>query len=62
MTSEDKAAVARVVAEFEAQPLAEQRRGQQADDLPEPPKGNYDFIMGVNAWGKFNVMKWAAQQ
>ncbi|MBT5397891.1 MAG: SDR family oxidoreductase [Micrococcales bacterium] len=30
--------------------------------FPDITKSNYDFIMGVNAWGKLNVMQKAANQ
>ena len=30
--------------------------------FPNTSKANYDFIMGVNAWGAFNVMKHVSEQ
>lgn len=30
--------------------------------FPDTPKDNYDFIMSVNAWGKFNVMRAVSNQ
>jgi len=30
--------------------------------FPDTPKDNYDFIMNVNAWGKFNVMRAVSKQ
>jgi meso-butanediol dehydrogenase/(S,S)-butanediol dehydrogenase/diacetyl reductase len=30
--------------------------------FPNTPKENYDFIMNVNAWGKFNVMRAVSKQ
>ncbi len=65
VTSEEqaKAAVAHVVAEFGEINLLLNNAGVNKPTIfPNTPKDNYDFIMGVNAWGKFNVMKWAAQQ
>lgn len=65
MTSEEqaKAAVAHVVAEFGEINLLLNNAGVNKPTIfPNTPQENYDFIMGVNAWGKFNVMKWTAQQ
>ena len=65
VTSEEqaKAAVAHVVAQFGEINLLLNNAGVNKPTIfPDTPQENYDFIMGVNAWGKFNVMKWTAQQ
>ena len=65
VTSEDQAdaAVAHVVGEFGEINLLLNNAGVNKPTIfPNTPKSNYDFIMGVNAWGKFNVMRAVSQQ
>ena len=60
VTSEEQAiaAVAHVVKEFGEINLLLNK----PTIFPDTPKENYDFIMGVNAWGAFNVMKQVSKQ
>jgi len=58
-----EAAVAHVVAEFGEINLLLNNAGVNKPTMfPDTPKDNYDFIMSVNAWGKFNVMRAASKQ
>ena len=53
-----KAAVAHTVAQFGEINLLLNNAGVNKPTIfPNTPKDNYDFIMNVNAWGVFNVMK-----
>ena len=65
VTSEEQAiaAVAHVVKEFGEINLLLNNAGVNKPTIfPDTPKENYDFIMGVNAWGAFNVMKQVSKQ
>jgi len=65
VTSEDAAvaAVAHVVNEFGEINLLLNNAGVNKPTIfPDTPKANYDFIMNVNAWGTFNVMKQVSKQ
>lgn len=65
VTSEEQAidAVAHVVKEFGEINLLLNNAGVNKPTMfPDTPKENYDFIMGVNAWGAFNVMKQVSKQ
>ncbi|MGB4712823.1 MAG: SDR family oxidoreductase, partial [Pontimonas sp.] len=65
VTSEEQAiaAVAHVVNEFGEINLLLNNAGVNKPTIfPDTPKENYDFIMGVNAWGAFNVMKQVSKQ
>jgi meso-butanediol dehydrogenase/(S,S)-butanediol dehydrogenase/diacetyl reductase len=58
-----EAAVAHVVKEFGEINLLLNNAGVNKPTMfPDTPKENYDFIMSVNAWGKFNVMRAASKQ
>ena len=65
VTNEEQAeaAVAHVVKEFGEINLLLNNAGVNKPTMfPNTPKENYDFIMAVNAWGKFNVMRAASKQ
>jgi meso-butanediol dehydrogenase/(S,S)-butanediol dehydrogenase/diacetyl reductase len=65
VTSEEdaKAAIDHTVKEFGELNLLLNNAGVNKPTMfPDTPKENYDFIMAVNAWGKFNLTKWAAKQ
>lgn len=65
VTNEEQAiaAVAHVVAEFGEINLLLNNAGVNKPTIfPDTPKENYDFIMNVNAWGTFNVMKQVSKQ
>lgn len=65
VTSEEQAeaAVAHTVSEFGEINLLLNNAGVNKPTIfPDTPKENYDFIMNVNAWGKFNVMKQVSKQ
>ena len=65
VTDEDQAiaAVAHVVKEFGEINLLLNNAGVNKPTIfPDTPKENYDFIMNVNAWGSFNVMKQVSKQ
>ena len=58
-----EAAIAHVVKEFGEINLLLNNAGVNKPTMfPDTPKDNYDFIMSVNAWGKFNVMRAASKQ
>ena len=58
-----EAAVKHVVAEFGEINLLLNNAGVNKPTMfPDTPKENYDFIMSVNAWGAFNVMKQVSKQ
>ena len=58
-----EAAVAHVVKEFGEINLLLNNAGVNKPTMfPDTPKDNYDFIMNVNAWGKFNVMRAVSKQ
>ena len=58
-----EAAVKHVVAEFGEINLLLNNAGVNKPTMfPDTPKDNYDFIMSVNAWGKFNVMRAVSKQ
>ena len=58
-----EAAVQHVVKEFGEINLLLNNAGVNKPTMfPDTPKENYDFIMSVNAWGKFNVMRAVSKQ
>ena len=65
VTNEEQAeaVVAHVVKEFGEINLLLNNAGVNKPTMfPDTPKDNYDFIMNVNAWGKFNVMRAVSKQ
>ena len=65
VTSEEdaQAAIDHTVKEFGELNLLLNNAGVNKPTMfPETPKDNYDFIMSVNAWGKFNMTKWGSKQ